>query len=236
MAIPVALIFGSAFVVALCYNNPPKSRGGMQQLATMDMPSGFACTNFLCPNSGTCAIKASDCPEGNPFLKGSGEYYALIQCGPSTLCNCKSKDSLLKCKGDQVMIHSWSSKLTGGCGHILCPRSGECVTNPGACTEGDPFANKHGPYYTEAMVASAVLSERSALKAAKDAKKATETLKEKTAEADKAKQAAFEGEAKVKADEEEANSIKAVAKPASLADTTVAKGTVEKADTVAVPV
>jgi len=241
------LIFGSAFVVALCYNNPPKSRGGMQQLATMDMPSGFACTNFLCPNSGTCAIKASDCPEGNPFLKVGGQYHALVECGASEICSCKSKGSIIPCQGDQVMVHQWASKPTGGCGHILCPRSGECVTNPQVCSEGNPFANKQGPYFTEAMVAQAVLSERKALQSAKEKKKEDEEAKKEAAKKALALKLAKAKEAKIVSDQNKAPADKAeekaspgksqdlADKPAPAARENDGGGKKGKADAVAVP-
>jgi len=216
VAIPCAFIFGTAFVVALCYNNPPHTRAGVQQLATMDMPSGFACPNFLCPNSGTCAVKASKCPEGNPFLMKGGAYYNLVSCGgENELCTCASKDAPkgMDCAhGEELMLRKWSSKATGGCSHILCPRSGVCVTNPVMCSEGDPFLSHSGPYFTEAMVAKAVLSERAALRTAEEKKR-----EEKKAEVELKKKVKEAAEAK-KEEAKKVSSEKTATKKQSLAD------------------
>ena len=168
VALTIGVVCTMVFVVSLSGQSVMGSSSASSTLAGRGQHKqaklGAGCDAFLCPTSGHCAVSASKCPEGNPFLKANSLYRALIDCkNTEHLCNhaAGAATTTVFFTDKKVATALAAEGSINGkfkkCDGFLCPRTGSCHIAPANCTEGDPFDKHTSLYWKDALAAKARL-------------------------------------------------------------------------------
>jgi len=164
VALTIGVVCTMVFVVSLSGQSVTGSSSASSTLAGRGQHKqaklGAGCDAFLCPTSGHCAVSASKCPEGNPFLKANSLYRALIDCKDTEhLCNHAAgaaQTSVFFTDKKVATALAAEGSINGKfkkCDGFLCPRTGSCHIVPANCTEGDPFDKHTSLYWKDALAA-----------------------------------------------------------------------------------